>query len=317
MRRTLRRAAAALLALLLSAAPALSALAEDSRRPTDADLQQTVVSREGEEKKTLAEILLSLAETMQREEFQNLLRIDDVAVITNEVTVKILIWLYENRPVTMKILAELGAGEDDIRCVEKIWDSGERIGAAVKEYMDSEEGKELTAAEDALAADESFTQAFLRVLEDISSDDLRDLMEVSAHVLEAQDPAAVNPGDPGSLTRAALDRAISDQSFLGGLLMKLLDLLDRHAGAIAPLKTMLTNERLWAVLFRLANYGGAMDDTVRDEFERLRSDPDIEAFIQRTLAALSREAEKASAQLHSKPGETAEPEQTETKEAVP
>ena len=83
-------------------------LAESTEPKENADIQETVVSVEGESLGTLSENIRFLKDLAQNKEVRELLGMEEVKTVTSEIIWRVLIWLYQNRPVTMKILAELG-----------------------------------------------------------------------------------------------------------------------------------------------------------------------------------------------------------------
>ena len=99
-----------------------------------------MVSGEGEAPGSLAQNLRMIQNLLKDEDMQAILKNKDASAVTAEIALRVLMWLVQNRPVTIKILVELGIGETELKCIEKIWDSSERVAAAYKEYLDSEDG---------------------------------------------------------------------------------------------------------------------------------------------------------------------------------
>ena len=91
MRKKLRIFTVQLLAAALSAMCLLPAAAENPDHRTDAELQESVVTREGEGNGTLAENLEQLVVLLTREDVRSLMKIEDVGVITNEVIFRVRI----------------------------------------------------------------------------------------------------------------------------------------------------------------------------------------------------------------------------------
>ena len=180
-----------------------AASAEEAGRDT-VDIQESLVSREGEQARTLADHLLELTALMQREEVRNLLKIEDVSTITSEVISKILVWMWENRPVTMKILAEFGVSESDRRSVEKLWDSVHRLSAAFRNYEASEQGKQLKADADALMSDPAFKQSVYDLQVLLTSEDLGSIVDAMQEVSESGQANRTE----GPLTKAALEQEV-------------------------------------------------------------------------------------------------------------
>lgn len=129
-----RRLAAVLAGMVLFSCAA--APAEDIGRDT-VDIQESLVTREYTDA-TLEDHFLQLALLVQKDEVRNLLKIEDVSTIATEVVWKVLVWMWHNRPVTMKILVEFGVSEPDLRNVEKLWDSAERIIDALRKHGESD-----------------------------------------------------------------------------------------------------------------------------------------------------------------------------------
>ena len=128
-------------------------LAESTEPKENADIQEAVVSVEGESLGTLSENIRFLKDLAQNEEVRELLGMEEVKTVTSEIIWRVLIWLYQNRPVTMKILAELGVKESDRRCIEKLWDSADRIGEALMNHSQTEDGRQLQAEAEAVKND--------------------------------------------------------------------------------------------------------------------------------------------------------------------
>ena len=257
-----------------------AASAEETGRDT-VDIQESLVSREGEQAESLGDHILLLASLMQKDEVRNLLKIEDVSTITSEVISKILVWMWENRPVTMKILAEFGVGEPDLRNVEKLWDSADRLSAAFRNHESTEHGKQLSDDVAALMEDPDFIRSVndLRML--LSSEDL-------AGIVGALQEAASGQADltEGPLTKAALEQEVNRTTFTGSLLLSLLGVLDQSEWARNSLPGLLMNENLWRVLKDLSEGDEELDRVVREEFTLLSEDPEITGFLQSTLSAV-------------------------------
>lgn len=98
--------------------PGIAAVAEET--DSTVKIQESLVSREETEDTSLRERLFQIAELMNTEEVRALLNIDDVKSILNDVVFKVLRWMIDHRPVAMKIFTELGIGEKDRQCIEKL-----------------------------------------------------------------------------------------------------------------------------------------------------------------------------------------------------
>ena len=116
-----------------------------------------------EENSGTAELLRTAVKLLQDEDVRNLLRLQDVKALLGEGVFRTLAWMLRNRPVTMQILEELGAGEEELRCVGKIWDSAERIEGTVQAWLDRVENRQLKADLEAMKADPEFPELLNRI----------------------------------------------------------------------------------------------------------------------------------------------------------
>ena len=265
-----------------------AASGEDGIRDT-VEIQESLVSREDDTDATLEDHLLLMWNLMQEKEVRNLLQIEDVQVITSEVLAKVLIWMIRNRPVTMKILTEFGVAEEDRRCIGTIWDSAERIQAAINQYLETEDGKSLADEFTVLKDDPEFREALEQFMAMLSSDEVRSLI---ASLTEPETSGTKAAHGAGPLEQIALDRALDENSFLGSLILKLLNILDQNGWASETLPALLQNENLWRFLLHLAGSSTELNSLINEEYEKLTSDPDVMAFAERTLSALAAVSER-------------------------
>ena len=279
----MKRWLAALLAVALLFSGG-TVLAENANSRDIVDIQESMSSREGETVGTLAENILFLMEALQKEEIRSLLKMEDVQDILSEVVYRVLAWLVENRPVTMKILAELGVVESDLRCIEKLWDSADRISAATEAYMETEDGKQLSAEIKAVQQDQELRETLVRFAELLSSEDLLSMLST---ISDAVDQVAdAERASAGSLTEIALSRQLDPTSFIGNLVIDLLIVLERSKWARESLPALLNSETLWPLLNHLAD-NTQLDAIYQEELTLLMRDPDINDFLQRTLTELA------------------------------
>lgn len=293
MSRKLRAWTALLLAVVLSAGVFLSAWAESK---TDAELQESLVTREGESRGTLTENLEQLFFMLQSEDVLSLLRIEDVNEITNEILVRILIWLIENRPVTMKILAELGADEEDQYCIGKIWDSADRIVEAAKTFLDSEDGRRLRIEAEQLENDPAFLDALYSLKDLLSEENLSDTLSFLSALLDTSESLseeeALKEILDGSLIDSALDHNLPSESFTGNMMMNLMSIADEREAVRNALDKLLKNEHMWNLLIILSENNHVLDEVLREEFKKLGADPRVVAFITRIAKSLRDVVEK-------------------------
>lgn len=176
----LRRLMSAALALAMAFPGALTlpagAAAAEENRPSNADLEETVFSREDEESGSQAS-LIEIMRVVKSEEFQALMEFDDVREVIGEGLGKVLGWLRENREVTMKIFRELGFTDPEIVIIARIWDYGKDMEAAGQGYLDSEDGRQLVRECEALWESGLLQHSFRDLAELGSSRDLEILLQ--------------------------------------------------------------------------------------------------------------------------------------------
>lgn len=258
----------------------VTAPAENTGRDT-VGIQESVVTREGETAGTLKEHFLLLAQLAEKEEVRNLMRMEDVSTIANEVVWKVLVWMARNRPVTMKILAELGLAESELRNVGKLWDSAERVYAAFQEYSGTEQGKRIITDLDALLNDEVFTKSLKSLQALLTSEDLGNILTALKEVTESDRTGWTE----GPLTKEALDRNVDQTTFTGSLLLALFNVLDQTGWAMESLPDLLMNENLWRFLKDISEGSEELDRTMQEEFSLLAEDTEMTAFLEQTFFA--------------------------------
>lgn len=287
-----KRWLAALLAgiLVLSGGAVFSEGTGSTARDT-ADIQKSLVSRESSEQ-TLEQHFLQLMELLQREEVQHLLTIEDFSTITTEVVAKVAVWLIENRPVTMKILEALGICAEDRHCVEKIWDSAERIDAAGQAYIQSEDGMKLRDEAKALTEDPDFQETMKEIADILSSEEMGNLVTgFLDSALESGETllsgAALLAGETLPLDDLLADvvrKNLEDHmSYSGKLLLELTEFLDDTEWAREPLRKLAANEKLRTLLAHLTRLDAGLDRVLEEELSMLAEDQDVKAFLERTV----------------------------------
>ena len=321
MKRQARMLTALLLAAVLSFGCLLPAAAENPDRRTDAELQESVVTREGEETGTLVENLEQLVLLLTRKDVLSLMKIEDVGVITNEVIFRVVEWMLQNREVTMKILVELGASEADLRSIEKIWDSGLRIKAAILEFEESETGRQIAADAEALENDPAFMETLKAFTNLATEENIEDILEILSTVLNPE-PSPKPEGEGGEettegwLLQEALARKLDLESFSGEKVSALLRILQDRENFHESLEKLLENEHLWSLLRSVV--GGAdnpLNDVFRQEWNTLASDEEVRDFCLQTARGCSQALDRLK-ELNEKAAQAAESQQT-TEEAAP
>jgi len=277
----MKRWLACLLAAVLLFA-ACAGAAEEEKEETKVEIQESMATREGEETTgTLAENLLYLREMLENEDVQSLFRIQDVKDLASEVIWKTGVWLYQNRPVTMKILAELGVGEQDLRCIDKLWDSAERVSDGARAYNESEDGQKLQAELTALKEDPEIQKAVEDFIELSTSDDIFGIVEKIRDVVQEAVKAERMP--EGEMTKEAVERQLNRSSFTGNLLMELIGFVEQSPWAKESVPALFRNENLWRVLIHLSQDNG-MNKPIEDEINLIMNDPELYDFLRRTAA---------------------------------
>lgn len=182
-----KRWGAVLLAVILLLGCALAGAEE--RTQTNAEIVEQLESREktgsGEAGGAL-EMLKTLGEILISEDFRSLLEYEDVKEVFNEIILETTLWLYENRPVTIKILRELGISEKETVIVEKLWDSLDRIINSMEVYLETEDGKALQSSYTALTESNAFQRVWEDFVKLVKKEDLQDLLKTLNGALEGQ-----------------------------------------------------------------------------------------------------------------------------------
>ena len=259
--------------------------AENTGKDT-VSIQESMVSVEGESVGSLAENFRFLADLLKNEEIRSLLKMEDVSTIFTEVVWKVLVWMYENRPVTMKILTELGVDERNQRRIAVIWDSADRIAHEVDVFKASEEGRQLQEEGNALLADPDLQKTLIGILNLAKSEDLSNLLEA---VWKAAESAGTEATDSdGVLTAEATKRKLGLNTYIGNTILNILKTLEESDWVRNSLPQLQANENLWNFLLHLASMDNSgLDNVIREEMEKLSQDPEISIFILETLTGLS------------------------------
>ncbi len=282
-----------------------SAFAESNPAQGNADLPKAA-AEDGEGAGTLKDNLRFLVDTFRNEEVQSLLRRKDIQDLFNEVIVKVLVWMIENRPVTMIILAEMGVSESERGLIGRIWDSADRIATAAGEYWETEDGKLLKQEYEAVLNDPDINEAvesmfrffgsgeFVQLLLEIKEAADSDAPATEGTAVSGDSPDAGTDGEKdgepepqdGLLMQQAKERQLDSTTFSGKALMAAIRFLDRADLEMDFLAKLLTNENLWTLISHLANRESNAVLQAREEYRQLMSDPEIAAFFRRTADEL-------------------------------
>ena len=293
---------AGMLAVLLLLSGTLAA-AQESEGLTDAEIQEAMITRE-EESETLSSSIRLMAELLQNEDVRSLLQIQDVKDLMNEGAFKVLIWMLQNRSVTMKILKELGVGKKDRDCIGKIWDSAERIRDTKKTWLKTEKGRELLTNLEILKNDPEVAEAANSFSEMINSDDAAAVIKAMGSTARK---AASEELPANAVPQNAADLQTERASFTGSLLAELLRVLGNSEWAQKYLPMLLKNEALNRALVILSE-DNELNGAIRQEYNTLANDPEIYDFAGRTLRTVA----DLFRQMGSKPDEPVPAEGTNT-----
>ena len=245
-----------------------------------AGLAEAPAEQEKKNPETTAEHLRFLKESLQGEDVRELLQNEDVQAVSAEIVTRTLIWLYRNRPVTMKILTELGIGERDLSCISKLWDSADRLSEAGKEYNESEDGQKLLAEFRAVLSDPEITGSLSAFIESMQSEDILRISRELKESVAAESETPVEPG--GRLTREAFEKRLTASSFRGRLILKLLKTVEELGVVDETALKLMRNENLWRLILHLAEES-EMDRIFQQELKTLLQDPEINDFLRDTV----------------------------------
>ena len=266
--------------------------AEDAGRPDNATIEESFITVEGEDMGSLAENILLLKKLTENEDVAALLKNEEVSTLASEITLRVLRWMVQNRPVTMKILAELGFGEEDLHCVEKIWDSADRVRAAYAAYQESEDGKQLQAEWEAVENDPEIRQSVADFQELFNSEDLQGILKALMKAVEAE--KTEHGILDGTMAPSDLDGRITENTFIGRLIIEMGHVLEHSAWAQESLPKMIRNENLARYLIHLSSGSPELDSLIREECTLTLEDPEVSRFLQRMLAGMQELTEALS-----------------------
>lgn len=282
---TARTITTVLLALVLLLSTPLKTLGETPERMENADIEESLISGEGEDAESLAENIRMVQNLLKDEDVQALLNNHEVISVASEISARILVWMVQNRTVTMKILAELGVRESELKSIGKIWDSWERISAACEAYMASEDGKQLLTEFGAVKNDPEI-QACLKEYRDLLTskdfDRFLDFLQKASREA-SREPATANVSHRGSLTQEAQEQHLAESGFIGMLISDIMLFLEQSEWAQDLLPKVATNKNLWTLLRHLSSGNSGLDHLIHQECFQLLNDDEVFAFLQNTL----------------------------------
>ena len=259
------------------------ARAEGSPGSGTAGIQESVVTIEGEEIGSLAENLLFLAELMENEDVRALLSRKDVSDLFTEAVMEVVIWLYENRPVAMKVFAEMGVSEKDCVLIGRIWESFERVRSKALEYAETEDGKLLEQEWQQVRDDPDLQAVQSSLLRVLTSKDTQKLAE---ELMAAADTEPAEDAQDGPLTQQAKEKEVDGTTASGRILLRIMKILDENEWDSENLANLLMNEHIWQLAVHLANRESEVIPVAQEEFGKLMDDPETADFITRAVMDL-------------------------------
>ncbi len=271
----MKRWIAVILAAILLLTGSIAA-ADGTGGAIDGETQETTEPQERINVGTLINDLHFLVELAQSEDVRNLFQLQDVKDLMHEGVYYVLVWLAENRPVTMKILVELGVGGSELHCIETVWDSVERIQSAWRSLAETEDGKQLLAELDAVRNDPEIQESTVRFWALVSSDEVARILDLLWNTVIEEE---ISELAEGALTREALERRIDRTTFTGILLIRLLQFTEESEWAQESVPALLNNENLWQLLIHLAE-DEELYQVLGEEVRILSEDPEIKALLQ-------------------------------------
>jgi len=271
-------------ALLLACFPAA---AQNTVGMSDAEIQESMKSREGETESSLGDTIVLIIKLIQDKEIQDLFQIQDVKDLVNEGAVKVLVWMIQNRPITIKILAEFGMSEEDIRCVEIVWDSADRIAAKWDEYVQTEDGKQLLAELVAVQNDTELGAALITFMNMISSADFLSIVETIGNTVTAFSAKEKADGNaPKTWESDSLEAQIDQRTIVGGLFLDLISVVQASEWGQESLPEVLHNENLKNAAIHLSREN-EFTVFLKEEVAALGKNPEVNGMIRRLIAFLS------------------------------
>jgi len=295
-----KRWGAVLLAVILLLGCALAGAEE--RTQTNAEIVEQLESREktgsGEASGAL-EMLKTLGEILISEDFRSLLEYEDVKEVFNEIILETTLWLYENRPVTIKILRELGLSEKETVIVEKLWDSLDRIINSMEFYLETEDGKALQSSYTALTESNAFQRVWEDFVKLVKKEDLQDLLKTLKGSLEGQleearafIDATIVEGETGEqveeklsrfqekFNRIVEERGGDPQAIALTTGMQIFARVAESDWAKNSMPDLMEQEALWTFLEQLENLlNSPIMETAKQEMINLLQDEEIMDYL--------------------------------------
>ena len=288
----------ALLTALLVLCSGLSVFAESGERAEKDAVYDTV---EIEERMvtddsrmsagTLAENIRLFLDLLESEDVRSLLKIDDVKDVLGEIVARTIIWLWQNRPVTMKILAELGVPEEEREAISVIWDSAERMEKQELAYLKTDEGKAFLRDLEELRKLPAFNRLLQEYTAMVKARDVNDFFSILRRVGDK------NLAVPPSLTPEDLKQLAESYGYqvTGVDAREMSDILAwmyQYTGVADSLAELAGEPVFWRVFFNLyERHLNPEDGILAEEIAGLLDNSKVRDY-------LSRLVETAAATLH-------------------
>ncbi|MBQ3277673.1 MAG: hypothetical protein IJG94_00715 [Clostridia bacterium] len=243
----------------------------------NADIQETVVTREDQgEASTASDDLMLLVTTLRSDEFKDLIRNPEVKDVISEVVTNLSVYLIENRPVTMKILEAWGLKEHELNAVGALWDSADRLYHLEQEYEQTEDGEILFVELKTLIHNPVFIQFcddYRRMLE---SSDLQVLLE---GIRKAAQKGKMT--DSGEVAERFREKGISEDSISADLMKAILSVAELETDTRESLKLLLKEPDFWKVVNHVTGNQLKMDMApITEELNKLLENEDVMRFLQ-------------------------------------
>jgi hypothetical protein len=272
----MKRLLAGWLAMMLLFAAGIT-LAENPGEEETVNIEESLVSGEGMDPGSMAQTIRMIRGLLQDEDVKAILKNQEAASVLSEVIARIAAWMIQNKDVTMKILTELGVSETDRNSIEKIWDSLDRINESYKAYLETEDGKQLAAEYAAVKNDPDVIQAAKDFRTLSTSEDLEQLLKALDAAVEAD--KTNNEMENGRLTQAVMDREVNDKTFIGALIIEIMQVLDHSPWAQKSVPKLANNENVLKLLKHLGKGNPDQDKLIREELQLILGDSEVKTFI--------------------------------------
>ena len=281
----------------------------EQRPQTNADIVAQMATQENSEEKTgLTDMFTTLIEVVTSEEFRSLLEFDDVKEVINDVLAVTLSWLYENRPVTMKIFRELGVEDQELSIIDRLWDSMDRILSALDDYLTSEEGKALEASWTELQSDKSFKKFVTDFVSLVNKEDIQALIRTLIQAIRTEgeilseleaDKEKEETAFSSSMILKAREKlrakGLTKETSISGSLLRILEHVMNSEWAKDAMPELIEKECLWNFIEQISGIADSeLAKTIRAELSALGEDPEMQQYMADNINAIVQAVRKWS-----------------------